>query len=139
MWCIDHVLYRDIIEAYFKINNATDVNQLVGTELRKLDREYLLAIYLTNRKVIDVEVLAIGTLSQVPVHPREVIKSTILANVHSFILVHNHPSGDLQSTKEDHKKTEEWYSHRFFCGMIEVGRLMKILFKDFTIIGEDWF
>jgi DNA repair protein RadC len=65
---------------------------LVGAELRKLDREYLLAIYLNSRnKVIDIEVLAIGTLSQVPVHPREVIKSAILANAHSsswFIIIH---------------------------------------------------
>jgi DNA repair protein RadC len=58
-----------------------EVDNLVGAELRKLDREYLLAIYLTSRnKVIDIEVLAIGTLSQVLVHPREVIKSAILAN-----------------------------------------------------------
>jgi DNA repair protein RadC len=65
----------------YKINNAPDVDNLVGAEFRKLDREYLLAIYLTSRiKVIDIEVLAIGTLSQVPVHPREVINSAILAN-----------------------------------------------------------
>jgi len=91
---------------------------LVSPELRKLDREYLLAIYLTSRnKVIDIEVVAIGCLTQVPVHPREVIKSAILANAHSFILVHNPPSGDQQPTKEDHKITED---------MIEVGELMKI-------------
>jgi len=59
-----------------------------------------------------------------------VIKSAILANAHSFILVHNHPSGDQQPTKEDHKITEE---------MIEVGRLMQIPLKDHIIIGEGWF
>jgi len=115
----------------YQINNAADVDKLVGPELRKLDREYLLAIYLTSRnKVIDIEVVAIGCLTQVPVHPREVIKSAILANAHSFILVHNHPSGDQQPTKEDHKITEE---------MIEVGRLMKIPLKDHVIIGKGWF
>jgi len=45
-------------------------------------------------------------------------------------LVHNHPSGDQQPTKEDHKITEE---------MIEVGRLMQIPLKDHVIIGEGWF
>ena len=74
--------------------------------------------------------MAIGCLTQVPVHPREVIKSAILANAHSFILVHNHSSGDQQPTKEDHKITEE---------MIEVGRLMKIPLKDHVIIGKGWF
>ena len=126
-------LLQDVSSAPYdyQINNAADVDKLVGPELRKLDREYLLAIYLTSRnKVIDIEVVAIGCLTQVPVHPREVIKSAILANAHSFILVHNHPSGDQQPTKEDHKITEE---------MIEVGRLMQIPLKDHVIIGKGWF
>jgi DNA repair protein RadC len=126
-------LLQDVNSSHYdvKINNAADVDKLVGAELRKLDREYLLAIYLTSRnKVIDIEVVAIGCLTQVPVHPREVIKSAILANAHSFILVHNHPSGDQQPTKEDHKITEE---------MIEVGRLMQIPLKDHVIIGKGWF
>ncbi len=115
----------------YKINNAADVYKLVGPELRKLDREYLLAIYLTSRnKVIDIEVVAIGCLTQVPVHPREVIKSAILANSYTFILVHNHPSGNHQPTKEDNKITEE---------MIEVGRVMQIPLKDFMIIGNGWY
>ncbi len=76
-------LLQDVSSAHYdyKINNAADVDKLVGAELRKLDREYLLAIYLNSRnKVIDIEVLAIGTLSEVLIHPREVIKSAILAN-----------------------------------------------------------
>jgi DNA repair protein RadC len=126
-------LLQDVSSSHYdyKVTNAADVDNLVGPELRKLDREYLLAIYLTSRnKVIDIEVLAIGTLSQVLVHPREVIKSAILANAHSFILVHNHPSGDQQPTKEDHNITE---------AMIEAGRLMQIPLKDHVIIGKGWF
>jgi len=126
-------LLQDVSSAQYdyKINNAADVDKLVGAELRKLDREYLLAIYLNSRnKVIDIEVLAIGSLTEVLVHPREVIKSAILANAHSFILVHNHSSGDQQSTKEDHRITEE---------MIEVGLVMQIPLKDHVIIGKGWF
>ena len=48
----------------------------------------------------------------------EVIKSAMLANAHSFILVHNHPSGDQHPTKEDHYITE---------ALIEVSRLMQSL------------
>jgi DNA repair protein RadC len=89
----------------------------------------LLAIYYTSRcKVIDIEVVAIGCLTQVPVHPREVIKSAILANAHSFILVHNHPSGDQQPTKLDHRISED---------MIEAGRLMQIPLKNHVTIGNE--
>ncbi|UCE06177.1 MAG: hypothetical protein JSW07_21775 [bacterium] len=46
--------------------------QLVGEELRKLDREHLLAIYLNrSNKVIDIEVLVIGALSEVPALNRD--------------------------------------------------------------------
>jgi DNA repair protein RadC len=44
--------------------------------------------------------------------------------------VHNHPSGDQQPTKEDHRITED---------MIEAGRLMQIPLKDQLIIGKGWF
>jgi DNA repair protein RadC len=64
------------------------------------------------------------------VHPREVIKSAILANAHSFILVHNPPSGDQNPTREDHAITD---------AMIEAGRLMQIPLKDHIIIGKGWF
>ena len=80
-------LLQDVSSAQYdyKITNAADVDKLVGSELRKLDREYLLAIYLNSRnKVIDIEVLAIGTLSEVPVHPREVIKSAVLTNAYAL-------------------------------------------------------
>ncbi len=91
-----------------KITNFADVDKLVCAGRRKLNRECLLAIYLNSRnKVIDIEVLAIGTLSEVLVHPREVIKSAILANapaleggIHSswFTITH-------QATSNPPKKT----------------------------------
>ncbi len=55
--------------------------KLVGEELRKLDREHLFAINLNRRrKVIDIEVVAIGTLSEMPVHSREVFKPAIFGS-----------------------------------------------------------
>ena len=126
-------LLQDVSSSHYdvKINNAADVDKLFGAQLRKLDREYLLAIYLNSRNyVIDIEVVAIGCLTEVPVHPREILKSAILANAYCFILVHNHPSGDQQPTKDDHRITED---------MIKAGRLMHIPLKDHVIIGEGWF
>jgi DNA repair protein RadC len=43
---------------------------------------------------------------------------------------YNPTSSDHQSTKEDHKITEQ---------MIEIGRLMQIPLKDFMITGKGWF
>ena len=115
----------------YQINNAADVDKLVGAELRKLDREYLLAIYLTSRnKVIDIEVVAIGSLSELVVRPREVFKSAILANAHSIILVHNHPSGEEVPSTEDKLIAKN---------MQQTGRILKIPIMDFVIIGKGCF
>jgi len=115
----------------FKINNAADVDHLFGAELRKLDREHLLAIYLNSRrKIIDIEVVAIGTLSEMIISPREVFKSAILANAHALILVHNHPSGDETPGIDDMKMTQE---------MKAAGKLLKIPIWDHVIIGNGWF
>jgi len=81
-------LLQDVSSAHYDyhINNAADVDQLVGPELRKLDRKNLLAIYPNSRnKVINIEVLAIGILSQEPVHLREVIKSAISGSEKSIL------------------------------------------------------
>jgi DNA repair protein RadC len=73
------------------------------------------------------------------VHPQEVFKSAILLNANSFILVHNHPSGDQEPMKEDIKLTEEWYIRHLFGGMKQISRMMKIPLKDHVIIGKGWF
>ena len=74
------------------IRNADDVYKFMGEQLRKLDREYFLVIYLNSRhKVIDIEVAAIGTLAGMVVSPREIFKTAILTNAYEIVLVHNHP------------------------------------------------
>ncbi len=81
-----NILSLSFVYSQLSTDYSSLVDRLVSAELRKLDREYLFAIYLNSRnKAIDIEDLAIGTLSQVPVHPPQVIKSAILVNAHSFI------------------------------------------------------
>ena len=114
-----------------KITNAADVDRLVGDELRHQDREHLLVIYLNSRRrVIDIEVAAIGTLTDMCVAPREVFKGAILANACEVIIVHNHPSGDVTPSDADERVIYE---------MIESGRMMKIPMRDFVIIGNGYF
>ena len=115
----------------FTIRTAADVDKFVGAELRKLDREYFLVIYLTSRqKVIDVEVAAIGTLSGMFVSPREIFKTAILTNAHEIILVHNHPSGDPTPSTEDKLITKK---------LVSVGKLHQIPVRDHVIIGKGYF
>lgn len=113
----------------YQINNAADVDRLVGDELRQQDREHLLVIYLNSRrKVIDIEIAAIGTLTEMFAAPREVFKGAILANAYEIVLVHNHPSGDVAPSPADERITLE---------LMDTGRTLKIPLRDHVIIGDD--
>jgi DNA repair protein RadC len=51
--------------------------------------------------MLGVATVSVGTLTASLVHPREVMKSLILANAAAFLLAHNHPSGDPTPSAED--------------------------------------
>ena len=59
-------------------------------------------LFLDGRhRLIGEEVQNRGTVDQVAVHPREVMKSAINRGAKAIVLVHNHPSGDVKPSKAD--------------------------------------
>lgn len=96
--------------------------------LEEEDREnfYVLHINAKN-KIISRELVSLGTLTNSPVHPREVFKGAILSNAFSVILVHNHPSGDPTPSIDDLQITER---------LERVGVLVGIKVLDHVIVGH---
>jgi DNA repair protein RadC len=65
------------------------------------DREQFLTVTPDNkRKVIAIDRVSVGSLTASVVHPREVFKGIVPANVVAFICLQNHPSGDPTPSKE---------------------------------------
>ncbi|WP_348622643.1 JAB domain-containing protein [Paenibacillus polymyxa] len=92
------------------------------------DREVLGVIWLNTKNVmVGAEVVSIGSVNASIVHPREVFKSGILHNATSFIVFHNHPSGDTRPSEEDVKVTRR---------LSEAGELIGIELMDHIILGE---
>ncbi|MFR5617317.1 MAG: JAB domain-containing protein [Clostridium sp.] len=59
--------------------------------------------------------VSIGTLNSSFVSGRELFKSAILSNAASMILLHNHPSSELQMSQSDRMVTEKMmYASLFF-------------------------
>lgn len=56
--------------------------------------------------VIGEEIQQCGTVDQVAIHPREVIKSAMMHGASAMILVHNHPSGIVTPSKADMEITK---------------------------------
>lgn len=64
--------------------------------------EKFYVIYLgTDNRVIDVPMEFQGTIDRSSIYIREILKNVLKFNAKSIVLVHNHPSGNLQPSKSD--------------------------------------
>ena len=81
----------------------------------------------TRRRVKGHQLVSIGTLDTLLVHPREVFRVAIMAGgVSALVLMHNHPSGEAMPSEADIKVTRD---------LIRAGQLLKIEVIDHVIIG----
>jgi len=60
-----------------------------------------------QNRVIAVEELFRGTLTQTSVYPREIIKRALAHNAAALILAHNHPSGVAEPSQADRSLTRQ--------------------------------
>ena len=110
------------------ISSPQDVVNLVMEDMRSYDREHFKAMLLnTKNKVLSLETISIGSLNSSFAHPREIFKNAIKRSAASIILIHNHPSGDPQPSREDIFLTKE---------LLKVSDLLKIKIFDHIIIGN---
>ena len=92
------------------------------------DREHLVVIPLdAGGKLLGVHTCHIGHLSSALVHSREIFKVAILANAHSIVIAHNHPSDDVSPSDADKDITGR---------LCQVGKLLDIEVTDHLIVGQ---
>ncbi|GGJ81155.1 DNA repair protein RadC [Anoxybacillus voinovskiensis] len=81
------VLYRER-----RVQSPEDAYKLLKPFLVDADREKFVVVCLdTKNQPTAIHVCHVGSLNASIVHPREVFKSAIFANVASILVVHNHP------------------------------------------------
>lgn len=111
-----------------KLINSKVVYDYIKYEFLGLKQEKVLGIYLDNAKqLIEYKELFLGTVNGCLIHPREVFKYAVRLSASSIILVHNHPSGNLNPSKEDIRVTEE---------LIEIGSKLNIPLIDHIIVSD---
>ena len=70
-------------------------------------REEFAVLYLDGQhRLIRVETLFRGTLSQTSVYPREVVRGALANNAGAVVLAHNHPSGTAEPSRADEHLTQ---------------------------------
>jgi len=108
------------------IRSPQDVFTLLGNELKFLQQEQFICIFLnTKNHITGKEVISIGTLNASLVHPREVFRPAIKRASASIICAHNHPSGNPEPSSEDITITKR---------LVEAGQIIGIDVLDHIII-----
>ena len=109
------------------IATPEDVVNVVGSDMGMLDREELRVVLLsTKNHVLGAETVYKGNVSSSLVRVAEVLSPAIRRNSPSFIMVHNHPSGDPSPSPEDVLITRK---------IARAAEMMDIDLLDHVVIG----
>jgi DNA repair protein RadC len=90
---------------------------------------FVVLILNTRRRILGHNLVALGGLDNVVVHPREVFRPVIVAAGSALILVHNHPSLDSSPSEADIRVTRD---------LVGAGKLLRIEILDHVIIGASF-
>jgi DNA repair protein RadC len=86
---------------------SADVRRYLRHRLGGRPREVFGALFLdAQHRLIAFRELFQGTVDSATVHPREVLRETLVLNAAAVILVHNHPSGVAEPSTSDVRITE---------------------------------
>jgi DNA repair protein RadC len=111
--------------------HAKEAYELVKPQLAGQKQEMLMVVLKDIRcRLISVEKIAIGTLSDILIHPRDIFFPAVRHKANSMILAHNHPSGDPEPSTTDLEMTKQ---------LIRSSRVMGIHLDDHLIIGSHSF
>jgi len=120
-------VFRPEEEPAFLIKKPEDAATLTR-ELANARKEHFCTLYLdTRNRVIRKETISIGTLNASLVHPREVFQPAVESSAASVVLVHNHPSGDPEPSREDLLLTKR---------LVTAGEIMGIDVLDHVIVAK---
>ena len=89
------------------LNSPSLVRDYLRLTLTDKEHEVFACVFIdAQNRVIAVEELFRGTLTQTSVYPREVVKRALHRNCAAVILAHNHPSGVAEPSHADEILTQ---------------------------------
>ena len=96
-------------------------------EMSQYDREVLCVVNMNSRlQPINFNIVSVGDINASIAAIPNILKSGLMTNAGSFLLLHNHPSGDVTPSKDDILTTRK---------VIEAGKIMGIPCVDHIVIG----
>ena len=107
------------------------VYDLLGEEMSSLAQEQVRVLLLDRKnRVVGQRTIYQGNGYAALVRPAEVFRPAVIEAVPHIVVVHNHPSGAPEPSRDDIRLTKD---------LAEVGRLLGIELLDHVVIGaDDW-
>ena len=94
-------------------------------------REFFGCCYLNSHgNVLGFYLVSSGNISSTMMSPEIIFQGALRANATTFIMFHNHPSGNVQPTKTDIASTKN---------LVALGIMHNILVKDHIILTKDYY
>ncbi|CAA0182765.1 DNA repair protein [Tenacibaculum maritimum] len=121
-------------EQKIQILDSTDVYKVMQQVLLRENKirrnqEHFWVVGLDNsNKILLIELIGLGAVNRVNANPPDVFRMGIYKLAVKMILVHNHPSGNIEPSEADKTFTDK---------LLKVGKLINIEVVDHLIISEE--
>ena len=120
---------RETLDRGVSLGSPQAVRDYLRLKLQGRPHEVFVAVFLdAQNRVLAVEELFRGTLTQTSVFPREIVKRALHHNAAAVIFAHNHPSGVAEPSRADEALTQ---TLKHTLGLVDV----KVL--DHFVVGGD--
>lgn len=111
-----------------RITSSVDIYELFHPLMADLPTEEFWVLLLNrSNRVIDKVRISSGGIDQTTADLRTILREALLARATQMVLIHNHPSGNIQPSQEDKRITER---------IKGAGRLMNISVIDHVIVTD---
>ena len=117
----------DIVDTPDRVFDYWKANVATAPWFDPAKEAFVILILNTRRRILGHNLVALGGLDNVAVHPREVFRPAIVAAGSAIILAHNHPSMDPSPSEADIRVTRD---------LVRAGQLLKIEILDHVIVGS---
>ncbi|MFB6116768.1 MAG: DNA repair protein RadC [Candidatus Nanosalina sp.] len=112
-----------------KIESLSDVKTMCG-DMKFMEEEVLRVFYLSSGNEVLEQKNFNGSVDSVGIEPRKLFKPALNVNAAAVIILHNHPSGETEATRQDVETTRE---------VVDLGDRLGVEVLDHVVVGEGFF
>lgn len=106
------------------LQNPADAAMVMRDVLKELDREWVCVVNMDNHlKSVNFNVVSIGSINASLALIQNILKSAMLSNCNNMMLLHNHPSGETEPSREDMRLTKRVSEAAKLMGMSVIDHL----------------